>query len=402
MNKKLLTVAVATALTAPVAALADVTVYGQMHMSLDYSNAGSVAPQATPRVIDNNGNVVDPGVISQHKSNLGVSSNSSRIGFKGFEDLGSGMKAIWQVESTTNLSGDAGGEAATGKLGDRNSFVGLAGGFGTALMGHHDTPFKLLGRAFDPFGDSIADTRQLLGNQGTKSTAWDLRPSNVVAYITPNFSGFSAALAYVSSIYIGNTPADGNGWTHFGADNNRLSAWSMNATYANGPIFAGAAYERHNIKSYGTWEGIGATPGSKEAKNPDAIRVGGSFSFGPGKVGAMWERLNDADFIDAKRDGGTIFGTFSFGMETAKLAYTHAGEWDVGGHKQKDTAASLVAVGLDHNFSKRTTAYTQYTKLINKSAAGYVLGSGGGYGDYVAPALGKDPSAISVGLIHKF
>ncbi|CAK0772292.1 Outer membrane protein (Porin) [Gammaproteobacteria bacterium] len=391
MNKKILTAAITAALVAPTAVLAEVTVYGQMHMSLDYTNSGRTAVTYVPGT-----------KTAERKSNLDVSSNSSRLGFKGSEDLGSGLKAVWQVESTVAVDEATG---AGNALGGRNTFLGLAGGFGTVLMGKHDTPFKMLGRSLDPFGDTIADNRQLLGNTskyaGLSGVGFDLRAPNVVAYITPNFSGFGAVLAYVSGV-TANT---------LGADENTLSAVSMNATYTNGPIYAGLAYERHGLKEVGT------QTATVQAKDPTAWRLGGSYTFGPAKVGAMYEQLKNVNLAaataaatDTKRTGATLFGTYSFGMETVKLAYTMANKWKVGGVEAPGSDASLLALGMDHNFSKRTTAYAQYTKLTNKDgtgvakvgAAGYSLGGGGGYGDAITGVAGDDPSSISVGMIHKF
>jgi predicted porin len=278
------------------------------------------------------------------------------------------------------------GTATTGNdtLSTRNSYLGLAGGFGTVLMGNHDTPFKMFGRNFDVFGDTIADNRQLLNadvaNDGTGD--WDLRPSNVLAYITPNLNGFSGVLAYVSGIT----------QTTDGADNNKASAFSMSGTYSNGPIYVGAAYEVHTVK-----DALGLT------NDPSAFRLGGSFTTGPIKVGAMYQALRDADGNDAERDDYTLFGTYSFGMETIKLAYTYAGEWDTGGATVNNSDASLFALGLDHKFSKRTKGYVQYTMVSNEAASAYGIGANSGYGNSVAAAaVDKSPSAFSVGLIHKF
>jgi len=409
MNKKLLTIAITAALVAPTAVLAEVIVYGQIGMSLDYVNSGRQTAAA---------------VANERKSNLNVSNNVSRLGFKGSEDLGGGLKAVWQVESQIGMDEGQGtinatqgstvdttkGTAAarpvtntSSGLGTRNTYLGLAGGFGTALIGKHDTPFKMFGRSLDPFGDTVADTRQLLGNTASIAggaglqAGFDLRAPNVVAYITPNFSGFGAAVAYVSGVNA----------TTLGADNNTLSAVSMNAIYSNGPIYAGLGYERHGIKELGT---------QPQAKDPSAWRLGGSYAFGPAKVGAMYEQLKNVNLlatpanVDTKRSGATLFGTYSFGMETVKLAYTMANKWKVAGVDTAGSDASLLALGIDHSFSKRTTAYAQYTKLTNKDginaaktgAATYSLGGGGGYGDAISSAGGDDPSAISFGMVHKF
>jgi predicted porin len=357
-------------LAAPTAVLADVTVYGKLHVSADYIDSDT-ADTAT-----------------QDAANLSFSSNSSRIGFKGNEDLVRGLKAVWQVESGVNMGATGHNGTSTGTnntLSSRNSFLGLKGGFGTVLIGNHDTPFKMFGRNFDVFGDTVADNRQLF-NTATDGIGWDLRPSNVLAYITPDLKGFGGVVAYVSDA----APASGS------ADNNNASAFSLNGTYSNGPIYVGAAYEVHIVKSSALGTGF--------TNDPYAFRLGGSFKAGPVKVGAMYQALRDADGIDAERDDFTLFGTFSFGMETIKLAYTYAGELEgtVAG-TGNNTDAGLFALGFDHKFSKRTTAYAQLTMVNNEAIGNYGLGANSGYGNPIAAtSAGENPSAFSVGLIHSF
>jgi len=359
MNKKILTVAVASALVAPMAAFSDVTVYGQLHTSLDY-----ISSKSEPASYSGTVNGV-PYTVHERKSNLNVSSNSSRLGFKGTEDLGGGLKTIWQLESEVNLT-DSTGAANTGptSLAGRNSFLGLSGGFGTFLTGRHDTPYKMLGRSLDPFGDTVGDTRQLLG------IGFDSRRDNVIAYITPNFSGFSAIVAYVDAL---NYTTAGANSGNVGQDNSKVNAWSLNATYSNGPIYVGGAYERHNIKTLQT----SAT--SIYGDTQSAYRLGGSYAIGTAKVGAMWESLNYGNVpgslltssTEQKQSGWTLFGTYGFGSEEAKIAYTQLGKAKVGGTETPDSSASLLAVGLDHNFSKRTKGYVQYTRLANDDKSNY-------------------------------
>jgi len=139
MNKKLLAVAVAAALVAPLAAFADsgnVTISGDMKVSVDSLDNGNTRK-------------------------LNASSNSSHIAFAGNEDLGNGLKAVWQVDSEVAMGATGNGSNA---LSSRNSFLGLAGGFGTFVVGKHDTPVKLLGRKVDLFGDQIGDSRNLISD----------------------------------------------------------------------------------------------------------------------------------------------------------------------------------------------------------------------------------------------
>jgi len=158
--KKILAVAIATAFAAPAfAATSNVDIYGRINMAVTWYND-------------------QPSDIND----LGIGSYASRIGFKGSEDLGGGLKGIWQIESGVNL------DEQNGTLASRNSFLGLAGGWGTVLVGNHDTPLKLVGRKVDLFGDTIGDSRNVMGGGS------DTRAKNVAAYLTPNMGGFSGAV----------------------------------------------------------------------------------------------------------------------------------------------------------------------------------------------------------------
>ena len=109
MKKSLIALAVAGTIAAPAAfaATANVDIYGIMNIAIQDTDANNV--------------------------DLDVVDNVSRIGFKGSEDLGGGLKAIWQIEQGLNAS--TADQTAFGGKGLRNTFVGLSGGFGTALIG---------------------------------------------------------------------------------------------------------------------------------------------------------------------------------------------------------------------------------------------------------------------------
>jgi len=190
MKKSLIALAIASAVSAPAfAATSNVDVYGVLNLSLNYVDPDANIPATT---------------IGQDTS-TSITSNASRIGFKGTEDLGGGLAAIWQIESGFNA------DEQTGTLGNRNTFVGLSGGFGTVLMGNHDTPMKLLGRLVDNFGDTMADSRNILGASSAGGlSAFDLRTKNTVAYVSPNWSGLTMAAAYVTDWNSTGTPGNMN------------------------------------------------------------------------------------------------------------------------------------------------------------------------------------------------
>lgn len=339
MNKKLLALAIAGVFAAPLAAQAEVSIYGVAHVSVDS--------------LDNDDSV--DGVF--------VSSNSSRIGFKGSEDIGGGLKGIWQIESLVNL--DEGGS----QLATRNSFLGLAGGWGAALFGRHDTPMKLVGRKVDLFGDTIGDSRNI-----TLPTA-DLRPNNVIAYASPNMNGLQALAAYV---------------TDDGTDD--ADAWSVNATYGNGPLWVGAAYESH-----GEAIGRSLTPISTESES--LWRLAASYEMGAFKVTGMYDNYTDALGISgADTSAWGLGAAFSMGNNVVKAQYYSIDSFD----NADNTGASEWAVGLDHNFSKSTTGYLAYASTDNDDFSARGM-SGGGHGDVVLPTTGgANPTGFSVGLIHKF
>ncbi len=348
MNKKLLALAVAAVL-APAAAMADsgnVTIYGSVHMSVDSLNDGS-------------------------NRELNVSSNSSYIGFKGTEDLGNGLKAVWQMESLVGMgeTGAAGAANNANSLTSRNSFLGLAGGFGTALLGKHDTPMKIIGRKVDLFGDQIGDSRNLIANGGVG----DLRPDNVVAYITPTVSGIHGAIAYVTNVDAAQAEA------------NSTKAWSGLAMYESGPVMAAISYEKHNV------DGTSA--------DPKQWRLVGGYNFGDVKLVASYQKADNLSTVDSNdRKVWGLGAAYKMGATTIKGQYYKAGELN----GAANTDASMFALGADYSLSKRTTAYAAYAKTSNDSAASFGA-FGGGHGDAPATAAaGKDPSGFSLGLKHSF
>ncbi len=381
MNKKLIALAVAGAFAAPVA-MADtgnVTIYGKMELSYDLMKTGDAASGA-------------PGVSTNQ-----VSSNASRIGFKGNEDLGNGLSAVWQLEQ--GIAADGQSTAAFGGDTLRNTFIGLAGkSWGTVLMGHHDTPYKMSTRGLDSFGDGIADNRNLMGGVkgGVSSVAqFDGRDSNVVAYMSPDFSGFKGSVAYVAgaeSAVSGNTKGD---------------AWSAAGTYDNGPLYAALAYEKHNFGS-ATAGPPATTSGDLGAvgyagQEEHAWKLGAGYKIDAFKVGAVYETTKDNLGTGGADNFGhhayTLDGSYTMGNNVLKAAYTRAGDLA----KSSNTSASQWAIGVDHNFSKRTTLYALYTKLNNDSGINYKLGVGGGTTLVdSSPGAGADPSAFAVGMVHRF
>lgn len=351
MNKKLLALVMAAAMAAPFAASADSNViYGKMHYSWDFADTNEAGDSSDDA----------PGI-----------SRASRLGFKGSEDLGDGMKAVFQIESQINST-----------VGSRNTFVGLAGGFGTVVLGRHDTPYKIATGSLDIFGDTAADYNNIIGtNSG--GTDFDERVSQTIAYITPTMGGFHGAIARVSLKANEDTDTTGTPPVAI-AGNDETEAWSVAGIYKNGPLFGSLAWESHSGPI-----GLGST-GSQEE---DALKLGLGYSFGDSKIGFIYENIDhDGSNSALSRDAYYINFAQKFGANTFKIAYGNADDSDAATNDGADTWA----VGIDHAMSKRTKVYGLYTTMSNDSAGNYGLN---GYSNVVA---GKDVDAFSVGIVHKF
>jgi len=352
MKKSLIALAVAGAFAAPAfAATSNVDVYGIINASWDRISSDA------------------PGQDTLYR----VSNNSSRIGFKGAEDLGGGMKAVWQIEEGVNVDSAAG---AFGGQNQRNTFLGLNGGFGTVLMGAHDTPYKLGTGSLDPFADTIGDYNNIIGNVNGTS-GFDLRVGNVLAYISPTVSGFHAAIAKSFQNEAGN----------LGATN--PDALTATGIYSNGPLFASLSWEEHkNLAAL--------TPGAAGTKQT-GTKLGLGYTFGDTKVGFIWEKLSDKGAATAvDRNAWSINATHQMGPIALKAAYSKAGDGD----SAAKTSAKNYALGADYSLSKRTTAYAVYTKTTND--AGSTYGVGAGQGSAYTPGAGLDPSGFALGMKHSF
>ncbi|HWR75668.1 MAG TPA: porin [Thiobacillus sp.] len=341
MKKSLIALAVAGVVSAPAfAATANVDVYGKLHMAVS--------------LVDD-----QPSSIND----VQISSNASRIGFKGAEDLGGGLSAIWQIESGVSL------DEQNGTFASRNSFVGVKGGFGTVLLGNHDTPLKLVGRAVDLFGDTIADSRNVM-NGGS-----DTRAKNAAVYMSPSFSGLSFAAAYLTD-FPGDTATTG--------DVDNKSAYNLNATYSNGPLFLGL--------------GFGDGDGHEAAGLGRQWRAAAGYTFGAFKLVGQYDSLDDDNSTSTVGLVGDysawmLGGSFTMGAMVFKANYMD-GDIDNSSADPKQWT-----VGMDYNLSKRTAVYALYTD------GEYVtLGAGGGISDRVGSCstCSGDVSGFSVGLTHTF
>ena len=357
MQKKLIAIAIAIAAAlVPAAAMADtgnVVVYGIMHLSYDrFDNDAATNNTASY-----------------------VSNNSSRLGFKGSEDMGDGLKTVWQIEA--GVAAD--GETTQGALNSvRDTYVGLSGSFGTVTAGRQSW-FNLLKHDGSLFADQIGNPGIWLDKGG--------RINNSIKYATPNMNGFDASITYGTPGSITSTGGSGTE----GADDNFDSSYALKASYKNGPMYVSLTHLNQAHATANT--------------NPDqkATSIGGSYDFGVGKVLAQYVKFSDAaNVTGVDYNVSTIGGSYNVtGKSKIKAQYTRAGDGK-NSATSTDDGADMVTVGYDYSLSKRTTAYVAYARVSNDTNASYEVGGKGHDANLVPTSANKDPSALSFGLVHSF
>jgi predicted porin len=392
MNRKIIVMAILAAMTSSsaYAESGNVDIYGVIGMSLD-----SVS----------NGNGPTPAMQGTHVNK--VSSNASRLGFRGGEDLGSGLSAIWQIESLVNIDG-----TSTSTFATRNSYLGMKSeDMGTLLLGRYDTPYKFSTRKLDAFGLSLADNRSLMGGVAGKS-AWmqfDGRRSDTVVYKSPVLGGFSAAAAYAAGAETSSLASQTKG-----------SAWSLAGMYKMNALYGSLAYEIHKIGSAGTGTLAGGAAGAfaGTGTRESAWKLGLGYKLDSFRMGFAYEKTSDnlggngaAAPVAACTAAGQdcyghsawyLSGNYSFGGDALKLAYGRAGNL-AGAVAGGDTSARQFSLGYDHNLSKRTMLFAFYTKLNNGSGINYGLSTATvTTGSTVAAGNGATLSGLSVGMKHVF
>lgn len=375
MQKKIIALAVAGLVSGAAFAQSNVQIYGIVDAAYLHSKANGTGSS----------NQIASGVLS-----------GSRIGFQGTEDLGGGLKAVFNLEYSlaNDLSLASGGAAAGGAIGNaRQQYVGLAGNWGTFIAGGLQTPAFGLTAKYDALvGSALSPVRTLsdasiAAGQAPGTGAFNLntinassRVSNAVAYVSPNFSGFTATAAYA----FGGVSGDNvNTKTN---DQERTYAFTLE--YTNGPLGIAGIY--HNTDNIGN--------PLDAAANADATEwaILASYDFGIAKLMGGYNRSNFDAGAGANTENDKVWNigvVVPVGAGNVHFAYARA--TDDSALKSDDSSAWSVA--YTHSLSKRTTAYAGYTRVSNERNSN--LGTIAGVG---APVAGKNASTYGVGLRHSF
>lgn len=388
MKKSLLALAALTAFAGVASAQSSVTLFGIVDLAARSVKNGT-----------GNGGAI--------KSLSADGSSASRLGFRGIEDLGGGMRAGFWLES--GMSADTGAVGApSGAFFNRRATVSLMGGFGEIRLGRDYTPTFWNHTVFDPFGTqgvasannlinpgvstgagAVGNTTRVLGvpgaGAGDARTGTFVRADNSIGYFLPAVGGLYGQLMVAAGEgVVGNKYTGG-----------RLG-------YAAGPVNVAAAYGRTLLSLSGHYE--------------TEWNVAGSFAFGPV---TLWAQYSDFDVDAGEPATATSYGapgnrnmkngmlglTWTMGPGTLKLtAAKTKGDLNTGTTAAATTAldasATQLGVGYVYDLSKRTALYTAASRIKNKKGAHFYAGAGGPA--YTGTTANFTSTGYEFGLRHNF
>jgi predicted porin len=335
-------------LSAAAAAQSNVTLYGVMDTYLGHTNAGG------------------KGSMTDQQSGGWA---ASRWGLRGSEDLGGGLRAVFTLEN--GILTNSGGFADSTRVFNRQSYLGLAGGWGEVRLGRQNSPaFWMLG-SMDAFNGATYGS--LLNNVSGYTPRFD----NVIYYVSPEFSGLKVQGGHA----LGNQPA--------GQPRSGLAATMLGVEYKSGPFWVGMNHSQQNSANT-----------SVKAK---ATFLGGNWDWGSGKVYLGLHRGNMNGAALATNVAGRDYDAWSLSADwritpaiTLGALYGRANDKTAFNGDAKQ--ASLLAT---YTFSKRTMVYSTITRLENSGGATFSLGAAGPITRNV-PAAGQDVSGFQVGIRHQF
>ena len=319
-------------------------------------------------------------------ANSGLS--SSRLGFRGVEDLGGGLSASFWLESP--ITNDDG---ATGLSNfSRRSTVSLAGSFGEIRLGRDKTATVLNEEQFDPFADTgiggslIIDANETsVSGTGYGSNSTYKRAGNMVQYFLPrNLGGFYGNVGY-SLHELTRTSPD----SVAGADKTNTGRHiGGRVGYAAGPLDVAASYAQ-NDTSFTTGSGAAAVARPGKIKT---FNLGATYDFGVAKLFGEYSRSKDqrdplnvfTRVPDVDLTGYLIGVTVPIGPGQIRASYSQV-KYDfnrvpaLGVLNAPDPKSNKLALGYVHNLSKRTALYGTIARVSNKNGAGNTVGAGPSY-----------------------
>ncbi|RSZ34080.1 porin [Variovorax beijingensis] len=394
--KKSLVALAALAVAGVASAQSSVTLFGVVDASISsYSSTSRDLNGATflnPFYL-NQGSVK---VSRRELANSGY--NSSRLGFRGTEDLGGGLAASFWLEAP--IKNDDGSEGVA--TFNRRSTVSLSGGFGEVRLGRDYTPTFWNNTVFDPFGTNGVGTNLI--QTAVADFGHPTRASNTIGYfLPPNLGGFYGQLQYG---FHEKTKYDPGLATPNVANNSRTGRnIAGRFGYANGPLDVAIAYGSSTI-------GDQFYAGTTTKLN--TLNLGASYDFGPVKLfGEVSRTKNKVDYevtpfvaaADVDLTGYLLGVTVPVGAGLIRASYSRV-KYDFNEVQLPfepsvaDPKASKLALGYVHNLSKRTALYATIARVSNKNGAALTVGGPAFINNAVFTP--KNSTGYDFGIRHAF
>jgi predicted porin len=306
--------------------------------------------------------VADAGLVAEYGTPAGSSpaigsglASGSRLGFKGTEDLGNGLSAVFVLEGGYNI--DTGATGQGGLRFGRQAFVGVRGRFGGVTVGRQYSPYyRAIRDVADPFEDGLA-------GQATNVMSGNHRMDNAVVYATPELAGWSAEVAYGA----GEVPD----MEDIGAHRKRVFSGVL--SYARGPLVVMLGHHRR-----------------EDALTPDHARnTILAARYTQGAVTAHAALVSSRDLAGARSRDALLGLTFKHGPHRVLLSAVQRDDRSAAGRDARQYGA-----GYLYGLSPRTDLYAAYGHIDNDNGAPFTVGN--------ATDSGNGNAALNLGIRHCF
>jgi predicted porin len=330
--------------------------------------------------------LLDVGVVNERGGAAGPvtkissgMSHGSRLGFKGTEDLGNGLSALFVAESGFQV--DTGALGQGGLLFGRQVFAGLRGNYGTVTLGRQYSPEYVVTVFVDPFVSGLAgDSKNLMQAAGDGGS----RMNNAVKYASPTVAGFTGELAY------------GAGEVAGAAQAGRQIGASL--AYASGPLEVRLGYHNRNNDTAATTVAPAKNTILAAVYKFDVVKLHASYAVNKGVFSSPLRNAANpfgyaiaptAASVTADSTDTLVGITVPYGPHAFLASYIRKND-----KSAANQDASQKAVGYRYTLSQRTDFYAAYGFIKNKNGASYTVGSS------IEPGSGN--RAIEAGIRHSF
>lgn len=404
LNRTFMAAAVGAAFALPIAAQAqsNVTIYGKLYPDITHVNVSGALPNGAAA------STLSPaGKGTNNISLTAQDSPNSRLGFRGTENLGDGLKAIFQLEM--GFSSDTGALSTDNTPFSRNTFVGLSGDFGTVRLGNMDTVYKEIGDRMNMLGitsGNFMSNSNILSKPSfttNGASSFHLRRANSFYYESPDMAGFTGMFDWSPNETAGDA---------------KSGVISTGVTYDNGAVYAALSYEVHK-DMFGGSNGVAANGGTAAATSnlgtagasskDDALRATFQYRFPErwkAEIDIAQMRYNESGQAGAGKFNEYKHNSWAIGVEkitgawnlSASYGQMTAGSCSLTGGVACNTNgldARMFNAGIGYALSKRTTLFSVYSYMGNNRgvASNWLDGK---------PTAGADINTIALGIIHNF